>query len=150
MRGLRTLRSLVRYSVRDAQNCSNLFDWYYRERLRSVSSARTRIPTQHLRPEYHSLSHLMSLETPFPQPLGISSRSTWPTSNTHFRIVAISLDGSHRASFCGTRSQLADQVNLFLMTGREKSGHLSQKRSLESFQEEVSYFASLVQLLKDI
>src|ERR1700678_3000628 len=136
---LRNLRRLAFHLTPREESCLEFYDCCQREKLRSVSSARTRIPTQHLRPEFLSPSRQELDQVLFRSPSATSSKNTWPTSNTHFRMVATSLDGCFRASFCGTRSQLADQVHLFLMTGREKSGHLSRERSLESFQEEVSY-----------
>src|SRR5258708_3206285 len=127
MRGSKILRKLVFPLTLRGSYCSRLFEQYLIETFVSQLSDKTRIPRldspQDLPFRYHQTlnpksSHLLS------EP---SSESTSPTSDTHFLVTVISVDGLHKVSFFGTRSRLLDQISLFLATG--KSGVFSTERS---------------------
>jgi len=133
----RIWKSLVLHTTRRGHNCSQLFERHQIEMFVSQLSDKTLIPIEGtplvLPSQYQGISdgktiHLHS--TP-------SSESTSPTSDTRFHILVISEDGQHKGCFFGTRSQLASQVDLFLMTG--KSIPSSRVRSFNVCLDEVWY-----------
>src|SRR6266446_6810053 len=114
----RIWKSLVLHTTQRGHNCSQLFERYQIEMFVSQLSDRTHtpiidFPLERLFRYHRSLAELTShpLSTP-------SSKNTSPTSDTRFHILVISADGLHKECFFGTRSQLASQVDLFLMTGK--------------------------------
>src|SRR3569833_489395 len=75
------------------------------------------------------------------------SPNTIPTWDTPSPITVILADGVTKEYFYGTRSQVADQVFLYLMTG--KSGRGSPARSLLNFHIRELYLRSLEESLDD-
>ena len=114
----RIWKSLVLHTTRRGHYCSQLFERYQIEMF--VSRLSDRIPIHRPNIALDGLLKFQPLSNglishPLLTP---SSESTSPTSDTHFHVLVISADGLHKECFFGTRSQLANQVNLFLMTGK--------------------------------
>lgn len=147
MNVLRILRRLMLAGTPAARISSDLFDCYCLEMCRSALSLKTPIPKADSVPDQPSVYRRRSRRKYSRQPLRPYSTSTAPTSETNFLIRVISSDGKHKASFYGTRSQLAGQVSVFLMTG--KNIHPSPERSLSSLELKGLYSSSADQSPSD-
>src|SRR5882762_3608453 len=96
------------------------------------SSVKTDIPTRRSRPVLLSRSRQRYLKNTIRQRLDVYSRNTLPTLDTRILIREISQPGQGAVCFCGTPSQLADKVFLYLTTGQ--STFTSRVRSFRDSQ----------------
>src|SRR5260370_42652260 len=108
MRGSRILRRLAYRLTRNASYCSRLFEQYQIEMFVSLLSDKTPIHRPNMQQDGHLKFPPISEFLSFLPPSVLSSRSMCPTSDTHFLVTVISVDGQYKASFFGTRSQLLD------------------------------------------
>src|SRR5258708_6207376 len=118
MNVLKIWKSLVLHTTHRGHYCSQLFERYQIEMFVSRLSDRTPIHRPNIALDGHLKFQPISngkISHPLSTP---SSESTLPTSDTRFHILVISADAQHKGCFFGTRSQLASQVDLFLMTGK--------------------------------
>src|SRR6266550_3114825 len=114
MNVLRTWRSLLLSSTLRAQSSSELFACYMMEMFRLQSLARTHTQIADLQRELHSLSPVQYKREISPRHSEQYSKNTPVTSDTVFQVMVTWNGGLSKASYCGTRYQLAEQGNLCL------------------------------------
>lgn len=101
----------------EGRACLELYEAHQRELYAALLSAKTPTLTESMLLDWPSPFQEKFLNEIGLRPLEPSLENTRPTSDSHFLVMVHWRDGPKTAYFSGTRSQVAGQVNHFLMTG---------------------------------
>lgn len=139
-----TLNNQEYDAIQRVLDCMQLYELHRKQRYGYASLGRTLIQRKIMRLVSLSRSLGLSLRTSSHTPLELSSKNTYPTSDSRHQVMVICHRGRDKAVFSGTPYRVANQVNLFLTIGmngdtlREKSSTDLMKTVASS-----SYFSAL-------